>query len=141
MWKLELDSNQITAMHKKTFSHLTNMIILELGWNICTSSAFLSREIDFKDVEKEMAECGRRYTLYKPEDFEWTSSGEATEQGIGGGEETSETPKDSIDQKFDAVEGKFENLESRFEDLKKTFDAHDAEIKEIKRLLEKMISQ
>jgi hypothetical protein len=126
LWKLYLDGNRISAMHKKTFSHLTKLKFLHVGRNVCIITD-LHSNINFKRLERDLRGCGERYALYEPEDFEWTSSGEDTEQ--------------AINQKFDAIDGKFENLETRFDDLKKALDEHGTEIKEIKKLLEKMVSE
>jgi hypothetical protein len=109
--------------------------------NVCINTARWAG-VNSLALEKDMAECGRRYGLYQPEDFEWTSSGEDTEeeQRFGDGEdqnqETSGKLATKINQKLDAIEEKLGVFESRLKDLNKKFKNPISEIKEIKHFVE-----
>ncbi len=130
MNQISLFSNKLTALHPKMFSHLDNLDRLDLSKNPCIDRDFWPVP-SMATVEEQLATCGAKYALHDQQNSGNTKF-EETDQTING--------------KLEAIEksigGRFENLEKKFEEMQKKFDErieeNAKEIREIKRMLEKM---
>jgi platelet glycoprotein-5 len=58
-----LSNNKLTAVHPKTFSHLTRLSYLLLDGNICVNKQFshIKTLTTIKKVEEELKTCGAEY--------------------------------------------------------------------------------
>jgi hypothetical protein len=54
-----LDDNKLTAIHPKTFSHLTKLRFLLLAGNDCIDRNFMFSRLDV--IEEGLAVCGANY--------------------------------------------------------------------------------
>ncbi len=85
-------------------------------------------------VEEQLVTCGAEYASHDQQNSENTKFEES--------DQTIETISGKLEAIEKSIGGKFENLEKRFEEMQKKFDEHieenAKEIREIKRMLEKM---
>jgi type I site-specific restriction-modification system R (restriction) subunit len=137
--------NKLSALHPKMFSHLTNLKYLHILSNPCISKNFDENPSKI-EIERELAACGAGYKKHEQENlgarFEEIET--IVDEKFEFLKELFERNQETCENQIKIIGGKFGNLEKRFEEMQKKFDEHNeenaGEMREIKRMLEKMTS-
>jgi hypothetical protein len=140
-----LYSNKLSALHPKMFSHLTDLHYLYLSGNPCITKSF-GENPSKTEIERELAACGVGYKKHEQENlgarFEEIET--IVDEKFEFLKELFERNQETCENQIKIIGGKFGKLEKRFEEMQKKFDERNEEntkeMREIKRMLEKMTS-
>jgi hypothetical protein len=110
-----LENNKLTAVHPRTFSNLDSLNTLDLRGNICVNKWF-QPVTSLTEIESELTKCGFGYAL--TEQFKNSQS--------------------RNEQKFETIDRKLELLTELFYNVDERNEENAADIKEIKRTVDKI---
>jgi hypothetical protein len=135
--RIWLNNNKLSAMHPRMFSHLTKLNELYLSGNTCIDKRF-NPVTSLAAVEQELATCGSNYPVFLPDlsNVQYLlkrheSKFESIENQLKIMNGKSEEREKKVDRKFELLTELFYNVDGRN-------DENAAEIKEIKKMVEKI---